>query len=200
MKNEEQVWNSADLILSQKSDTRAFPTLQPIQHFIPETSLMTFPTLSQSTINSLNDLLSSYTTSSNGIPRLPGSFLAVSTSTSKSNPIYIQASGLRNVEQPQDQRGPVNKGTKIPIASCTKLLTALSILSLFDERQDLNLTPETKVDKWLPELKRGTAKVLTGFKEDNQPILEDIEEGKDITIGMLLSHVSFHSRILHERR
>lgn len=147
------------------------------------------PSLSSSAIDSLDSLLTEFTSlsSSSSTPRLPGTFLAVSSSSS---PLYLKASGLRNVEDPSDPRGPVRTDTtKIPIASCTKLLAALSVLSLFDERPELGLTAETKVDQWLPELKRGTMKVLTGFKGD-EPILEDIEEGKDITIGMLLSHVS----------
>ncbi|PWN50907.1 beta-lactamase/transpeptidase-like protein, partial [Violaceomyces palustris] len=147
----------------------------------------------------LDSLLESWTTTSEDDqiqPRLPGTFVSLTSSSTYDSPIYLKAKGQRQLgSASSDQRGPVTTGTLLYIASCTKLVTTLSILHLIDSKLVEGLNIDSKVETWLPELARGKVKVLKGFRPQQgdrkpEPILQDLEQGKEITIGQLLDHSS----------
>lgn len=69
------------------------------------------------------------------------------------------------------------------IASCTKLMTSICILQLF-EKGLLDL--DANADTVLPEL--ADPEVFTGFNDDGEPTYE--KAAKKITIRMLLTHQS----------
>ena len=148
----------------------------------------------------INAILQDYTTSPDGVahPKLPGSFVSVLTSKSD-EPVYLAAQGVRNLEKAKDDpRGPVTPDTLLSMASCTKLLTSLCLLHLIEQHAQGNkqLVSDTfpegvnsKVDKLLPELAKGSAKIITDWdQEKDEPVFQDISQ--PITVAHLLSHSS----------
>jgi CubicO group peptidase (beta-lactamase class C family) len=79
----------------------------------------------------------------------------------------------------------VSIDTVVWLASCSKLVTALSALQCV-ERGLFSLDDAADIDRLLPEWK--TLDVLTGFSEDGKPLLQPAKE--KITLRQLLTHTS----------
>ncbi|CAD6983110.1 unnamed protein product [Tilletia controversa] len=111
-------------------------------------------------------------------------------------PAFWTSAGPRDVRRRQsseDSRGPPDLDTRIPLHSCTKLVTSLGVLALLDDPRGKAagfVSIDQRVDVWLPELGRGRKKVLKGWVDGEEPVWEEIEEGRDITVRMLLTHTS----------
>ena len=94
--------------------------------------------------------------------------------------LYSFFVGRRGIDEDEQ---PMEMNTVMRIASATKLLTSVSAMQCV-ERGLLDL--DVAVSTVVPEL--GPFQVLTGFGEDNQPILH--QPKRPITLRHLLSHSS----------
>ncbi|KAK4500093.1 hypothetical protein PRZ48_008279 [Zasmidium cellare] len=102
-------------------------------------------------------------------------------STNKSGTFsYGKCFGRRGIDKHEQ---PLEMNTVMRIASATKLLTSVACMQCV-ERGSLNL--DDAVSTVVPEL--GSFQVITGFGEDEQPILRPPE--RPITLRHLLSHSS----------
>eukprot|EP00026_Physarum_polycephalum_P008294 Phypoly_transcript_08376.p1 GENE.Phypoly_transcript_08376~~Phypoly_transcript_08376.p1 ORF type:complete len:397 (+),score=55.73 Phypoly_transcript_08376:184-1374(+) len=131
--------------------------------------------MSLSTAPKITETLNSYTSKVDGIPGV--AFRAVKKDGSV---LYEGASGLRGIDH-KDQQMTVD--TVFKIASCSKLLTAVSALQLIEQGK---LALDDHAEKYLPEL--GKFQILTGFDAGNQPIFQ--EPKTKITIRHLLTHTA----------
>lgn len=93
--------------------------------------------------------------------------------------IFKHSEGVRGL----DTKKPMTLDTFFWLASCTKLLTSIACLQLYEQGK-LDLDDADIVEKHCPALK--DVKVLVGFTDDGKPILE--EKRSRITARMLLTH------------
>ncbi|KAL9938304.1 hypothetical protein V8E36_002927 [Tilletia maclaganii] len=109
-------------------------------------------------------------------------------------PLFWTSAGPRDVRiEGKDSRGPPAQDTRFAIYSCTKLLASLAVLSLLDDPRGKAkgfTSVDQRVDQWIPELSRDNKKVLAAWDDGAEPVWEDIQEGRDITVRMLLTHTS----------
>ncbi len=92
---------------------------------------------------------------------------------------YVKAFG--NTSLVDDAAGPVSVDSPMWIASCTKLLTTISVLQCVE---DGLLDLDNDVSSKIHELK--DIDILTGFDKDGQPTL--VKSQTIITLRQLLTH------------
>ncbi|RMZ75262.1 hypothetical protein DV737_g5385, partial [Chaetothyriales sp. CBS 132003] len=115
--------------------------------------------------------------------KLPGVVLTAISSSPSSivKEVYHQSFGTSSLDP--DKSHPLSRNSLFWIASCTKLLTSLSVLQLV-ERRLIGL--DDPVEGVVPELK--DPDILVGFTPDGQPKLTKAKH--KITVRHLITHTS----------
>ncbi|KAL6721044.1 hypothetical protein ACLMJK_000144 [Lecanora helva] len=93
---------------------------------------------------------------------------------------YTKSFGSRSLRTPEE---PLTAETPMWMASFAKLLTTIAVLQCLEQKK---LSLDTNVTLFLHELQ--DIKILTGFDENGEPILE--QKASPITIRHLLTHTS----------
>ncbi|GAA5975927.1 hypothetical protein JCM5350_000781 [Sporobolomyces pararoseus] len=113
-------------------------------------------------------------TKNKGLPRL-----AVLATTSTNNQLVNSVAGFER----NGIDSPLTDESSFPLWSATKLFTVIAALQLVEQGM---IRIEDEASKWVKEL--NGLKVLTGFREDDDPIYEEAE--RNCTIEMLMLHTA----------
>ena len=113
-------------------------------------------------------------TKNKGLPRL-----AVLATTSTNNQLVNSVAGFER--NGIDSR--LTEDSLFPLWSANKLFTVIAALQLVEQGI---IRIEDEASKWVKEL--NGLKVLTGFREDDEPVYEEAE--KNCTIEMLMLHTA----------
>lgn len=150
----------------------------------PVPSLAPIPRVPASTVDEINKLMNQYTTltTDQGDP-LPG--VVFSAVDRLGNTLVSAGCGPRDISVPDVG---VDDQTILFMGTMTKIVTTVACLILV-ERGVIGLDDCEALYNAVPEL--ATKKILKGFNEDEEPILEDIPaSAPKLTLRLLLSDLS----------
>lgn len=112
----------------------------------------------------------------NGMAGVPG---VVAMATDQTGNIYEGAAGTRDLSRPD----PITLDTVFGIWSCTKAITGVSVMQLFEEGK---IALDDPAKRYVPDI--ADVRVLEGFDPSGEPKLRAPKS--DVTVGQLMLHTA----------